>query len=500
MKTEISNYIKAGYPGIYVVSHEEARVEAELKAVAEDLDYLLHAWSVTDGLVDTADGSAAEAGDPVACMESIAELPENTLVLLRDFHQFIEDANPVVTRAVKDQLRAGKTLGVVLIVVACRAALPAELEREFVVTHFALPGKAGLGIILNEIAESAELDKPEGSLRDGLLDAACGLTSVEAENAFALSVAQSGRLSPALVARQKANEVAKGGLLEVCANEETLADVGGLDLLKAWLDQRKEAFGKEAEDYGLPAPRGLLIVGIPGTGKSLTAKATAAVFSRPLLRLDVGRLFGGLVGQTEGNLRSVIATVEAIAPCVLWIDEIEKGFSGAGRSGATDGGTSSRMFGSFLSWMQERTSPVFVVATANEVSQLPPEFLRKGRFDELFFVDLPDTREREAIWRIQIRKYGREPEAFELGQLVAQTQGFTGAEIEQAFKDSLFQAFARGGEPNDLIVMNAIGEQTPLSRLMKEEICALRKWAKSRCRVASQPQVEESSRRVLAGN
>ena len=500
MKTEMTNYIKAGYPGIYVVSHEEARVEAELKAIAEELKYGLHAWSVTDGLVDAADGRVVGDGDPVTCLEQLAELPDNTLVLLRDFHQFVEDSNPMLTRAVKDQLRVGKTRGIVLVVVACRTALPPELEREFVAIDFALPTKGELAVILDEIAESAELHKAEGNVRDCLLDSACGLTSTEAENAFALSVAQCGDLSPALVARQKANEVAKGGLLEVCASEETAADIGGLDLLKSWLDQRKEAFGQEAIDYGLPMPKGLLIIGIPGTGKSLTAKATAAVFNRPLLRLDVGRLFGGLVGQTEGNLRSVIATVEAIAPCVLWIDEIEKGFSGAGGSGSTDGGTSSRMFGTFLSWMQERTSPVFVVATANDVSQLPPEFLRKGRFDELFFVDLPDEGEREAIWRIQIGKYGRDHEAFDLGQLVAETKGFTGAEIEQAFKDSLYRGFAQGCEPNDLLALAAIGEQTPLSRLMKEEIAALRKWAQSRCRPASERPVEDSTRRILAGN
>jgi hypothetical protein len=500
MKTQITNYIKAGYPGIYIVSHEEARVEAELKGIAEDLNYRLHAWSVTDGLIDTSDGTIVDAGDPMACMEQIGELPDNAMVLLRDFHQFVEDSNPMITRAVKDQLRAGKTRGIVLIVVACRSALPPELERELVVIDFALPDKEELATVMDHIADSADVTKPEGGVRDCILDSACGLTSTEAENAFALSVAECGELSPTLVARQKANEVAKGGLLEVRSNEDTLGNVGGLDLLKAWLDQRKGAFGKEAEDYGLPMPRGLLIVGIPGTGKSLTAKATAAVFGRPLLRLDVGRLFAGVVGQTESNLRSVIATVEAIAPCVLWIDEIEKGFSGAGGSGVTDGGTSSRMFGCFLSWMQDRTSPVFVVATANDVSQLPPEFLRKGRFDELFFVDLPNSKEREAIWRIQIEKYGREPDTFELRQLVAQTKGFTGAEIEQAFKDSLFRGFADGHEPNDLLVMTAIGEQTPLSRLMKEEIAALRKWAKSRTRPASETQSEDASRKILAGN
>jgi SpoVK/Ycf46/Vps4 family AAA+-type ATPase len=269
--------------------------------------------------------------------------------------------------------------------------------------------------------------------------------------------------------------------------------------LKQWLLQRKDAFGDEARRYGLPSPKGLLIVGIPGTGKSLTAKATAAVLSRPLLKLDAGRLFAGLVGQSEGNLRSVIATVEAIAPCVLWIDEIEKGFSGSRSSGASDGGTSSRVFGSFLSWLQEKSAPVFVVATANDVTQLPPEFLRKGRFDEMFFVDLPNEEERAAIWRIQIAKYGREATEFDLLQLARATAGWTGSEIEQAFIDALYHAFSRQEEPTDLSLMLQLGELVPLSRLMAEQITALRAWAKGRARLATTIATSGERRRIQAG-
>ncbi|MCB1093829.1 MAG: AAA family ATPase, partial [Verrucomicrobiae bacterium] len=203
------------------------------------------------------------------------------------------------------------------------------------------------------------------------------------------------------------------GLVEVIEAGVGLDDVGGLDLLKEWLQRRAGAFSKAARDYGLPVPKGLLIVGIPGTGKSLTAKATAGAFDLPLLRLDMGRVFGGIVGQSEANLRAVIQTAEAIAPCVLWIDEIEKGMSGSKSSGSSDGGTSARVFGSFLSWMQEKDKPVFVVATANDVSQLPPEFIRKGRFDEMFFVDLPDALERARIWDIVIERHGRKPVDFD---------------------------------------------------------------------------------------
>ena len=242
----------------------------------------------------------------------------------------------------------------------------------------------------------------------------------------------------------------------------------------------------------------MLIIGVPGTGKSLTAKATAYALGRPLLKLDAGRIFAGLVGQSEGNLRAAIQTAEAIAPCVLWIDEIEKGFAGSKSSGMTDGGTSSRVFGSFISWMQDKTAPVFTVATANNVSALPPELLRKGRFDELFFVDLPNADERAAIWDIQIRKYGRDPSKFDIAGLAKATDGFTGAEIEQAFVDALYAAFVEGREPTDLTVTMVLNETVPLSRLMGESIAALRTWARGRARPATMPERGENRARTIA--
>ncbi len=496
MKSRITHYIRAGYPGIYLVSHEEARVEAELKAIAESVNYRLFAWAVSEGLVDIRSGNARPAQDPVQALEIVRELEENTLVLLKDFHQFVEDGNPVLVRQVKEALREGKTKGKVIVVLGCRLALPPELEREFVVVEFALPGPDALGVVLDNIATSADLAKPEANEREMLLDAAGGLTSVEAENAFALSVVEIGKLCPQVVAREKANEVKKGGLLEVCPGPASLADIGGLEVLKEWLLQRRDAFGQEAKAYGLPAPKGLLIVGIPGTGKSLTAKATASVFGRPLLKLDAGRLFAGLVGQSEGNLRSVIGTVEAIAPCVLWIDELEKGFSGSRSSASTDGGTSARVFGSFLSWLQDRKAPVFVVATANDVTQLPPELLRKGRFDELFFVDLPNQAEREAIWRIQVSKFGRKPDQFDIASLARATEGLTGSEIEQLFIDALHQAFSRRAEPDDLSITILLNDLVPLSQLMSEQIDGLRKWAKGRARLATAGAEGSKSRRI----
>jgi hypothetical protein len=498
MQTDIRNYLRAGYPGIYLVSCEEARVEAEMKTIAQALNYRLFSWSVTEGLVETADGHARSAQDPIELMAAVEELPEDTVVLLKDFHQFLEDSNPVLVRKVKENLRVGKTKGRALVILGCRVALPSELAREFVVVQFALPDKEHLGVVLDNLATSAKQPKPENDERERMLDAACGLTSIEAENAFALSVVESGNLCPTIVSREKANEVKKGGLLEICPLVAGLDDIGGLDVLKSWLLQRQDAFGKEARAYGLPNPKGLLIVGIPGTGKSLTAKATAAVFQRPLLKLDAGRLFAGLVGQSESNLRSVIATVEAIAPCVLWLDEIEKGFNGSKSSGAADGGTASRVFGTFLSWLQDRTAPVFVVATANDVTQLPPEFLRKGRFDELFFVDLPNQQEREAIWRIQIAKFRRDPNSFDLVQLARASEGLTGAEVEQLFIDSLHEAFSQRREPTDLSIAMQLNDLVPLSKLMSEQIDGLRRWAKGRARLATQQAPNTQSRKLAA--
>jgi SpoVK/Ycf46/Vps4 family AAA+-type ATPase len=251
-------------------------------------------------------------------------------------------------------------------------------------------------------------------------------------------------------------------------------------------------------DYGLPPAKGLLIIGIAGTGKSLSAKVTAKVFGVPLLKLDAGRLYGGLVGQSEANLRSVIQTAEAIAPCCLWLDELEKGLAGSKSSGSTDGGTSARVLGSMLSWMQEKTAPVFVVATANDVTQLPPELLRAGRWDQMFFVDLPNAAERQAIWNIQIRKHGRNSADFDTVQLARASDGLTGSEIEAVFVESLYNGFDRDAEPTDLDIARVLTDFVPLSKTMAEQISGLRSWAKGRARFATTQAAESKLRRLAA--
>jgi len=488
MQTQLTTYLRAGYPGLAVISSEEARAEAEIAAACTAVKRHLHAWSSTEGLVDTQEGRVTQCPDPLEALQLLDRLfasdgPRH-VVLLRDLQLHLDQTDPMLIRRIKDTLRVAKANGHALILLGCRLKLPPELEHEITHVDFSLPDAAQLGTVLDGILKSAKLKAPSAAIREAALQSALGLTTTEAENAFALSVVETNGIDHKIIAREKAHTLKRNGLVEVVA-ASSLGDIGGLGLLKEWLERRSSAFGASAKAYGLPAPKGLLIVGIPGTGKSLTAKATAGAFGLPLLRLDMGCVFGGMVGQSEANLRSVIQTAEAIAPCVLWIDEIEKGFSGSKSSGSTDGGTSSRVFGSFLSWMQEKTKPVFVVATANDVSKLPPEFLRKGRFDEMFFVDLPDTQERAQIWDIIIQRYNRPPTNYDTVVLSRACEQYTGAEIEAVFIDAMHEAYSDGREPKATDILEAMTRCVPLAQLMDGEIAALRHWAKGRAREAA---------------
>jgi SpoVK/Ycf46/Vps4 family AAA+-type ATPase len=424
------------------------------------------------------------------------------VVLFRDLQLHLDQSDPMLVRRIKDVLRVAKANGHALILLGCRLKLPPELEHEITHVDFNLPDVSQLGTVLDGILKSAKLKAPHDAIREAALQSALGLTTTEAENAFALSVVETKGIDHKIVAREKARTLKRNGLVEVVEATTSLDDIGGLGLLKEWLQRRGGAFSASAKAYGLPAPKGLLIVGIPGTGKSLTAKATASAFGLPLLRLDMGRVFGGIVGQSEANLRSVIQTAEAIAPCVLWIDEIEKGFSGSKSSGSTDGGTSSRVFGSFLSWMQEKDKPVFVVATANDVSKLPPEFLRKGRFDEMFFVDLPDALERAQIWDIVIKRHGRRPTDYDTVVLARACEQFTGAEIEAVFIDAMHEAYAEGKEPGPKEILEAMTQTVPLAQLMDGQIAALRHWAKGRAREAAshKSNTPRRGRRIAEAN
>ncbi|TAE87549.1 MAG: AAA family ATPase [Verrucomicrobia bacterium] len=492
---KLSTYLRAGYPGIAVISSEEARAESEIAAVCQENNRTLLAWSSTEGMVDVAESRVTPCPDPLDALQMLDGLfgrqEPQTVVLLRDLQLHMDHSDPMLTRRLKDILRVAKTNGHTLILLGCRLTLPPELDHEITRIDMALPENAELATVLDGIITSAGIPEPAAETRESALANARGLTTTEAENVFALSVVETREISPVVIAREKAKTLKKNGLVEIVETATSLDDIGGLGNLKEWLTRRAGAFGEAAKTYGLPAPKGLLIVGIPGTGKSLTAKATASAFGLPLLRLDMGRVFGGIVGQSETNLRAVIQTAEAIAPCVLWIDEIEKGFSGSSSSGSTDGGTSARVFGSFLSWMQEKEKPVFVVATANDVSKLPPEFLRKGRFDEMFFVDLPDTQERAQIWEIVIQRHGRKTDDYDANAIAKAAEQYTGAEIEAVFIDALHEAFAEGREPTDLDLANAMTRMVPLANLMDGQIAALRTWAKGRARPAAGTESQE---------
>jgi len=497
MKDQLIRYARAGYAGLFLCTPEETRAEAIVKAAADELDRPLHAWSLTEGFVDTASGSVRACPDPVAALEQIDNLEGDVVVLLRDFGIHFEDNDPVLNRKLRDTLRGSRSAGKLLVFLGVWKPLPGELDREITRLDLQLPDIEALGTVLAGILESAEQSDLPPEIREAALNAAGGLTTIEAENAFALSVIESGSIQPSIVAREKAHALKKSGLLEVVETGESLDSIGGLDALKAWLIQRCEAFTQRARDYGLPVPKGMLVLGVPGTGKSLTAKATAGVFGVPLLKLDAGRLFGSLVGQSEANLRAAIATAEAIAPCVLWIDELEKAFAGSSSSGSTDGGTSARVFGSLLNWLQEKLSPVFVVATANDISKLPPELLRKGRWDECWFVDLPDVKERAAIWDIVIEKFGRERTAYDTVVLSRASELHTGAEIEAGFVEALHRAFTEDREPTELDLGEVLSESVPLATTMSEPIERLRHWAKGRARHATHAERPHNGKRKL---
>jgi SpoVK/Ycf46/Vps4 family AAA+-type ATPase len=320
------------------------------------------------------------------------------------------------------------------------------------------------------------------------------LTKDESEKVYRKAQVTKGRLTEDevdIILSEKKQLIRRNGILEYIEEDATIDAVGGLDELKKWLKQRSNAFTERAREYGLPQPKGMLILGVPGCGKSLIAKTTSRLWSLPLLRLDMGRVYdGSMVGRSEANLRNALKTAESISPAILFIDELDKSFAGTTGSSDSDGGTSSRIFGSFLTWMQEKKSPVFVMATANRVERLPGEFLRKGRFDEIFFVDLPTPEERQHIFNIHLSNRREDISRFDLEQLSKMSDGFSGAEIEQAIVAAMYEAFAQDREFTQLDIIAALKATLPLSRTMQEQVTALRDWARQRARPAASSVAE----------
>ncbi len=508
----LSPLLTARFPVLYIQSYEEERVLDEIRAVVADQARVrtprpVWVWTLTHGLSDPSGALIPQTANPELALAWIAQREEPGVFVLLDLHPFFGDTHrppePVVVRWIRNlssQFQRGPSARV-LILVSPLMHIPAELEKDVTIVDFALPAKEDIRSVLRQMIETnfatgrihVSLDE-DGFER--LVTAALGLTLTEATNAFARAMVESGTLTAddaRIVLEEKRQMIRKSGLLEFVPMERGLADVGGLQNLKRWLSKRETSWLAEAQHYGLPAPKGILITGVPGCGKSLTAKAVAAAWGLPLLRLDVGRVFSSLVGSSEQNLRRAIQAAEATAPCLLWIDEIEKGFAEA--SGSHDSGTSARVFGSFLTWMQEKTSPVFVIATANRVETVPAEFLRKGRFDEIFFVDLPTVAEREHIWSLHLRaKLQGEAAAILsitaplLRRLAEASEGYSGAEIEQAVVAAMYDAFAEQRAVGEADLFQALLAMVPLSVTQAEQIDAVRIWAQNRAVAATAPE------------
>ncbi|MFQ5808650.1 MAG: AAA family ATPase [Armatimonadota bacterium] len=492
---EIETLVRARYPIVYVVSWEEDRVDACLREVAGRRQKRLFQWTTTNGLVEyDARRPRQESCEPLNALDEVLSSADSAIFVLKDFHPFLKDST--VVRKLRDLTYALKRSYKTLIILSPILELPPELEKDITVVDYRLPSMEEIGRQLDACVESVAGDErvdatltPEQ--REQIIKAARGLTAIEVDNVLAKSLVERGCFDVEVILGEKEQIIRKSGILEYFRAAERFADIGGLDALKVWLRKRSGAFTERARDYGLPQPKGILLLGVQGCGKSLTAKAVASLYRLPLLRLDVGRVFSGIIGSSEERMRRAIQIADSIAPSVLWIDEIDKGLSGTHSSTFSDAGTASRVFATFVTWLQEKESAVFVVATANDVTNLPPELLRKGRFDEIFCVDLPSAQEREEIFRIHLQKRKRDPEDFDADQLAAACPGFSGAEIEQAIISAMYDAFAQEREIETGDIVKAIRETVPLSVTMQEEIQWLRQWSETRTRPASSAGREE---------
>ncbi len=496
---EIDILVRARYPLMYLVTPEEERIEKNLFNMSREQKKSLYIWSATKGLryyeemygIKEVIDPHPRFSDPLEVLEHIINSDESGLYVLRDFHFFLEDFT--VIRKLRDLISEVKSSLKNVFIVSPILKLPLELEKEVTIIDIPLPDTAEIFETLKEIVTG--IKKENGNLVNlnqadaiALSKAAQGLTLFEAENVFSKSIIVDSVLDKRdveLIQKEKEQIVRKSGILEYYRTEYSVNDLGGFAPLKMWLAQRGKAlFSDEAKKYGLPAPKGMLLLGIPGTGKSLTAKVVSGLWKIPLLRLDFGKIFSGLVGSSEENMRAALKMAEALSPVILWIDEIEKGLAGE-KGGKSDGGTAARVFGTFLTWMQEKESTVFVIATANSIENLPPELLRKGRFDEVFFIDLPNEKEREDILKIHIQKRNRNPLNYDLSLLIQKTKGFSGAEIEQGIVEALFHSFYEQRELQMKDLVNSFEVVVPQSVTYHESMKTLREWASTRARKAT---------------
>ena len=479
MLEKLKLYIKVRHSLIFIKTIEEFRLNNSINDLAKELNYDLKIWNFD------------ENGDPIKFLEAISKDDNSAIYIMQDLNLFFKEdgLGLKLMRKIKNLKISLRNKKKIIIVTSSISKLHENIKKDFINLDYPLP-------TYGEIKKEVELFLERNSignnlsehLKDRIILSSLGLTIEQINKIFAKTLIKNRKLDEKCldqIIEEKKLVIGRDQVLEFYDVKESINNVGGLDNLKRWLKIRSKAFSQEAKDYGLPATKGLLMLGVQGTGKSLTAKAVSSLWRLPLLKLDIGRVFGSLVGESESRIREAIKIAETISPCILWVDEIDKAF--AGMQGAQgDSGTSARVFGTLITWMQEKTKPVFMVATANDISKLPPEILRKGRFDEIFFIDIPNRREREEIFKIHITKTERDVQRYGLLNLVEKSKGFTGAEIEQAVKDAMYLAFAddeREYETED--ILQALNDTVPLSEMMKEPIQDLREWANRSARMAS---------------
>ena len=477
--------IKSRTPLIWIRTKEEERLYKIIDQSCKKLNIKRFvSWDCVNGIKGLLNENGKFSNNPLGVLnwikEQTSELP--TILLVRDFHKFYDD--PSISRTIKELSSSLRETNNNLILSSHILPSSEELDDLITIINLPLPDLSELTALIKKIAVNTDSELSEQDLNE-LAIASSGLSETKLKQVTAKALTQRGKISKEdikEILEEKKQVIARSEILEFFENSSSQSEIGGLKVLKVWLKQRYRAFSKEARDYGLPIPKGVLLVGPQGTGKSLTAKSISQSWSMPLLRLDVGRLFSSLVGSSEARTRETISRAEAMSPCILWIDEIDKGFGGDARS---DGGTSQRVLASLLTWMAEKESSVFVIATANAIDKLPAELLRKGRFDEIFFLDLPNSEERLSILDLHLKK--RRPNYnFPLSTIIDRTDGYSGAELEQAVIEGMHFSFDEKRELMEKDLIKAVSELVPLSRTAKEQIDSLKEWSSTgRARPAS---------------
>jgi SpoVK/Ycf46/Vps4 family AAA+-type ATPase len=485
---ELTLLLKARYPIIYINTLEEDRVEYVIrKHIKTNLNRSVYSWDFVDGYTNNPNNEGFAKRNPLQALELVERLTSETpaLFLLKDFNRFLTDIS--ISRKLKNVSRILKLQPKTIIIVASELEIPRELQDLVTVLQFHLPIESEINQELNRLIDSLNI-KIDTNLFESLTRACQGLSLERIRRVLSKIIVTHKTInesSIAILLNEKKQIISQTEILEYWSVNEKISNIGGVNNLKEWLQKRKTSFGIQASNYGLPTPRGLLLVGIQGTGKSLTAKAIATEWQLPLLKLDVGKLFGGIVGESESRLRQMINVAETLAPCILWIDEIDKAFSNSDNKG--DSGTSNRVLATFISWLSEKTKPVFVVATANNVDVLPLEIIRKGRFDEIFFLDLPKKEEREQIFKIHLQEFRPNTwKSFNYLKLAQLSESFSGAEIRQSIIEGMYHAFYEKREFTTDDICLALNELIPLAQLENNQTLKLQNWAASgRIRLAS---------------